>query len=144
MAYVVQTLEQTFSQVHVSDWVDSFRELYRSRQLAVAVTPMVFDAFEVPLVNKHHNLFALAVVDLFKQLFVFLINENAFELREKGGSCLSEPVDHVLVHALLGESCMPYKVLLLNHVVALADPLCLLPEESSCNIIEKVESRFVL
>lgn len=44
------------------------------------------------------------MVNLFKQLFVFLVNENAFELWEKGGCGLSEPVYQVLIKALLGES----------------------------------------
>jgi hypothetical protein len=47
---VVKTLEETFSEIHIADWVDTLGELNWTRKLAIAVAPVVFDALHMPLV----------------------------------------------------------------------------------------------
>jgi len=101
---IVKSLEQTFAQVHVADWVDSFRELNTARQLPVSVTPLVLNSLHVPLVDQHDDLVSLSAVNLLKQFVVTFINEYFFEFGEEDVCRLDEPVQLVLVQALFGES----------------------------------------
>jgi hypothetical protein len=48
---VPKSLEKTFTQVHVTNWVDAFWELDRAGKLAVSVAPLVLNTFQVPLVD---------------------------------------------------------------------------------------------
>ena len=100
MQGVVQSLEQTVSQVHVSDWVDSLCEVHASWELSVSMSPVVLDTFHVPLVDHHHNLLFLGLVDLSEQFSVFIVDEDALEPWEENSSVLNIPVDQVLVKAL--------------------------------------------
>jgi predicted glycosyl hydrolase (DUF1957 family) len=47
-------LEETFAQIHVADGVDTLWELNRTRKLSVSVTPVVLNAFQVPLVYQNY------------------------------------------------------------------------------------------
>jgi len=102
---VVQSLEETFAQVHVSNGVNAFWELNGARNLSVPVAPVVFNAFHVPLVDEHDNLLAglRGSVYFLEQGLVSLINHDLLDLGEENGSGLNEPVELVLVQALLCE-----------------------------------------
>jgi len=76
MEIVVQYLEQTISEIHIADWVDSFLEIYTSWQLSVSVGPLVFDTFHVPLIYYYDNFLMRAFIDFLEQIFVFLIYKN--------------------------------------------------------------------
>ena len=52
---VVESLEQTDSEIHVTDWVDSFREVDASWHLSISVSPVVLDALHVHLVDNDYN-----------------------------------------------------------------------------------------
>ena len=56
---VVETLEKSLAQVHITDGVDGVSEDHRAGELAVAVAPMVLDTFQVPLVDEDDDLLAL-------------------------------------------------------------------------------------
>jgi hypothetical protein len=53
MQKVIVAFEETFTQVHVTDWINSFCELHTTRQLSVPCAPLMFDALHVPLINKN-------------------------------------------------------------------------------------------
>jgi hypothetical protein len=54
---VPKSLEETVTKVHIANWIDTFREFDGARELSVSVTPLVLNAFHVPLVDKYDNLF---------------------------------------------------------------------------------------
>lgn len=80
---VVQTLEETLSQVHVTDGIDAVRELHRAGKLSVAVAPVVLDALQMPLIDKHDDLLAFTLVDLLEEVLVSLVNEDLLDLGEE-------------------------------------------------------------
>ena len=48
---VIWSLEKTFAQVHIADWVDALGELHRTWNLAVSVAPVMFNTLQMPLVD---------------------------------------------------------------------------------------------
>jgi hypothetical protein len=104
MQIVVKALEETLAQVHVANGVNSLGELNRTGKLAVSVAPMVLNSLQMPLVDEHHDLLSRGLVYFFEELFIFLINEDLLKFGEKDFDRFNEPVHHVLVHTLFGES----------------------------------------
>ena len=100
---VVQPLEQTVSEVKVSDWVDAVWEVDAPGVLAVSVGPVVLDAFHVELVHDYNDPLFWALVDGLEEILVSLVDEYALELGEVNIGVLDEPIDHVWVQALLSE-----------------------------------------
>ncbi len=41
---IVQPLEKTFAQIHVSNRIDALRELNRARDLSISIAPVVLNA----------------------------------------------------------------------------------------------------
>lgn len=72
---VVQPVEQTFSQRHVTNWVDVLK-LDRARNLTISMSPFMLDAFHVPLVNDSNNSITLCLVNLLEKVLVTLIHED--------------------------------------------------------------------
>ncbi len=101
---VVQALEQTLSQVHVADGVDGLGNGDRPGVLAEVVAPMMLDALEMPLVDQHHYLLALGLIDLLEEILVSLVHKDLLQLREEDVGALNVPVNEVLIQALLGEA----------------------------------------
>jgi len=101
---VVKALEETLAQVHVADGVNSLGELHRTGKLTVSVAPVVLNSFQMPLIDKHHDFISRCFVYFGEKLFVFLINKDLFKFGEKNFHWFNEPIYHVLVHALFGES----------------------------------------
>ena len=83
MQVVVESLEQTFAQVHVANGVDTLRELNGARNLTVAVGPMVLNSFHVPLVDENDNLVTLSLIDFCEQILVSLIDQDLLDLGEE-------------------------------------------------------------
>ena len=73
---VVHPLEKTVTQVHVTNRVDSLREVYRPGHLSVVVRPVVLDAFHVPLVDHDDNFLGRVLINGCEQLIVALVNED--------------------------------------------------------------------
>jgi len=72
---VVQPVEQTFSQRHVTNWVDVL-ELDRAGNLTISMGPFMFDSFHVPLVNDNNNAIALGVINCFEKVNVTLVHKD--------------------------------------------------------------------
>jgi len=100
---VVQALEKTVTEVHVTNGVDALRELDASGQLAVAVAPEVLNALEMPLVDENYDFFALGLVDGSKEFLISFVHKDFLELGEENVSASDVPVDHMLVKAVLSE-----------------------------------------
>ena len=103
MQVVVQSVEQTLAQVHVANWIDLLRDLNTAGNLTVAVSPMVLNAFHVPLIHKHNNFFAVGVVNVSEQALVALIDHDLFDFREECIRRLNEPVHVRSIKTLLSE-----------------------------------------
>ena len=89
---VVQSVEETFAQVHVADWVDTLGEVDRAGDLAIAMGPVVLNALHVPLVDDNDNFVTLGVINLPKQLLILLIDHDLLELGEVQIGRLNKPV----------------------------------------------------
>ena len=102
---VVESLEETFAEVHIADRVDALGELDGARQLSVPVAPVVLNTFHMPLVDEDDDFFAglARFVYFVKENFILLVNEDLFEFREENISTLNEPVQLVLVETFLWE-----------------------------------------
>ena len=111
MQRVVQSLEQTIAQVHITNGVDAFGEVHTARYLTVAVAPVMLDSLQVPLVDDNDDLISLALVNLSEEVLITLVNEDLLQLGEEDASSLNVPVDKVLIEALL---CECLRVSLMN------------------------------
>jgi len=92
MQEVIIAFKKTFSKVHVTDWINSFCELYTSRQLSIPCTPLMFNAFHVPLINKDDYTIALSLINLLEQISIALINKDSFDFWEVNVGRLDVPV----------------------------------------------------
>jgi hypothetical protein len=61
---IEQSLEEAFSQVHITNGVDAILKDYRAWQLTISVAPIVLDTFHVPLVDDSDYLLTLTVIDI--------------------------------------------------------------------------------
>ena len=80
---VVQPIKQTLAEVHVSNWINSFREFDAARNLAIAMGPVMLNALHVPLVDNNDNFVSLSLVNLLKEIIITFINENLLHLWEE-------------------------------------------------------------
>ena len=103
MKRIVQFIEQTFSEVHVSNRVDGFCDEDRAGNLAVPVSPVVLNSLHVPLVDKYDDLVALSVINRSKQILIFIVDKDFLQAREEDLCVLDVPVGACGVHALFGE-----------------------------------------
>lgn len=90
---VVQSVEETLSQVQITNRVDTFREHNRSWYLPIMMAPVVLNTFHVPLVYDSYYLFALAIVNVSEEVFITLINEDFLHSWEKDISGCNVPID---------------------------------------------------
>ena len=56
---VPQTLEETLTQIHVTNWINAFWEFYTAWELTIPVAPVVLNALHVPLVDDYNDFLAL-------------------------------------------------------------------------------------
>ena len=92
---VVESLEETVSQVHVTNWVNALWEGDASWKLAVSVSPVVLDTLHVPLVHNNDDFLLWAFIDLSEEIVISLIDENLFEFWEEEIHGLNVPVDEI-------------------------------------------------
>ena len=97
MQVVVETLEQTIAQVHVSNRINSLRELHTSRHLTVSVSPLMLNTLHMPLVYNDDNLLLRAFVNGLEKILITLIHENLLESWEEDVQVLNVPVHKVCV-----------------------------------------------
>ena len=90
---VVKSLEQTFSQVHISNWVNRLIEDHASRQLSIPLAPVVLNTFKMPLVDHSNDLLGIRPVDINEQSFVSFVDEDVLKLREENFCARYIPVD---------------------------------------------------
>ena len=100
---VVKSLEETLAQVHITDRVNGVSEDHRTRNLTIAIAPMMLDTFKMPLVDKHDNFLSGILIDLSEKILITLVHKDLLKSREEDLSGLSVPVDQVLIKALLGK-----------------------------------------
>ncbi len=100
---IVEALEETLAEVHVSDGVDRLGEADGTRQLSVVMAPVMLDTFKMPLINQDNDLVALSTVYLLVEILIPLVNKDLLQSREEDLRALDVPVDEVLVEALFGE-----------------------------------------
>jgi hypothetical protein len=67
------------------------------------MSPVVLDTFHVPLIYDDNNFLSFAFINLFEQIIISLINENAFEFGEEDIHALNVPVKQVLINTFLCE-----------------------------------------
>lgn len=101
---VIESLEKTLTQVHITDRVDGISEDHRAGELAVAIAPVVLDTFQMPLVDEDDDLLALRLVNCLEEFLIALVNEDLLQLGEEDVCRLCVPVNEVLIKALLCES----------------------------------------
>lgn len=101
MQVVVETLEQTIAQVHVSNRINSLSELHTSWHLTVSVSPLMLNTLHVPLVYNDDNLLLRAFINGLEKILVTLIHENLLESWEEDVQVLNVPVDKIWVGTLL-------------------------------------------
>lgn len=97
MQVVVESLEETISKVHVSNWVNPFWEVNASWKLSIGMGPFVLNTFHVPLIDNNYYFLVSAFINLLKQILVSSINENTFKFWEIQISGLNKPVDLIRV-----------------------------------------------
>jgi hypothetical protein len=100
---VVESLEESLAQVHITDRVDRVGEDNRAGYLPIAAAPVMLNAFEMPLVNKHNNFLRRALINLSEKILITFVHEDLLKSREEDLGSLSVPVDQVLIKALLCE-----------------------------------------
>jgi len=101
---IVQALEETLSQVHITDGINGLGEVDATRKLSIAVAPVVLNTFEMPLIYDHNDFFSFALIDLLEKILITLINKDLLQSGEEDVCTLSVPVDEMLIKAFLGES----------------------------------------
>jgi hypothetical protein len=100
---VKEALEETLSQVHITDGVNGLSKSDWARKLTIAVAPVMLDALKMPLVHKDNDLLALALINLLEEVLVSLVDEDLLDLGEEDLRRGNVPVDKVLIKALLSE-----------------------------------------
>jgi len=141
---VVQSLEQTFSQVHVANRVDAFGELNGAGNLSVPVAPVMLNAFQMPLVDENDNLLALRLIDDAEKFIVFLVNEDLLVLGEEDGQGLDKPVHLVLVQTLFSVRRSAHLSNLCSFGIELITPSTGVVLESPNSVLGQVEASLVV
>ena len=100
---VVESLEETLTQVHITNRVYGSSEVNRAGDLAIAAAPVMLNTLEMPLVNKHNNFLGGVLINLSEKILITLVHKDLLKSREEDLCSLSVPVDQVLIKALLGE-----------------------------------------
>ena len=100
---VVESLEETLAQVHITDGVDGVTEDNGAGDLAIAAAPVVLNTLEMPLVNKHNYFLCRVLINLSEKILITLVHKDLLKSGEEDLSGLSVPVDQVLIKALLCE-----------------------------------------
>lgn len=83
MHVVIDSLEQTFSQVQITNWVDGFGEVNRSWELTVSVAPVMLDSFQMPLIDYCDDDISFALIDGLEEILISLVNEDILEFGEE-------------------------------------------------------------
>lgn len=100
---IVEALEETVTEVHVANRINTLRELYTAWELAVQVSPLVLNALHMPLVDHNNNSLLRTLINGLKEVLVTLIHKDLLQAREVNINVLDIPVDKVRIYALLRE-----------------------------------------
>ena len=102
---VIHSLEETFSEVEVSNWVDWLFKLYTSWNLSIPIRPVMFNAFEMPLIDDNNYLFMRTPINFLEEAFISLIDKDMFKLWEEDIQWANIPIYQVLIQAFLSKDC---------------------------------------
>jgi hypothetical protein len=83
MQSIIHSLEETFSQVEVTNRIYRAFKMHTSRNLAISMAPMMLNSFHVPLVDNNDNLFMRTSVNLFEQTLVSFVDKDSLQLRKE-------------------------------------------------------------
>ena len=83
MKVVVHPLEEATSQIHVSNWVNRLLEYNASWDLAISMTPMMLNSFQVPLVNNCYYSLAFTLIDSLEKILISLVYKYLLDFREE-------------------------------------------------------------
>jgi hypothetical protein len=103
MESIVQSLEKTVLQVHISDWVNAIWESDTSWHLTISVSPVVFNTFHVPLVYNNDNFLGFRFINFCKKVIISLVDKDSLEFWEENVQRLNIPVDEVRVKTFFTE-----------------------------------------
>lgn len=92
MKSIIETLEETITEIHVTNWVNTLWELYTSWHLTIPVSPLMLYSFHMPLVHNNNDFLFLAFVNCFEKILVSLVNENTFVSWEENVHVLDIPI----------------------------------------------------
>ncbi len=95
MGIVVKSLEETLSQVHITNWVDSISKVLTSRDLTVSMSPVMFNTFHVPLIDNNHHFLSFTLIYILEQIFITLVYKYLLHSWEEYVCTLDVPVDEV-------------------------------------------------
>jgi len=70
---VVKTSPETVAKIHITDRIDSFREMNTAWNLAISVCPVVLNTFHVPLVDHNNDCVSFSLINLTEKLGIFFI-----------------------------------------------------------------------
>ena len=101
MKGVVQTLEETVTQVHITDWVDAFGEVNASWHLTVAMGPLMLNSLHMPLIYNNDDFLLRALINCLEKILVTLVNENLLESWEENIHTLDVPIQKMRVNTSL-------------------------------------------
>jgi hypothetical protein len=90
---IVESLEQTLSQVHITNGINTVLEGHRSRELAITMAPEVLNTLHVPLVHNGYDFLTLTLINVFEEVFISLIYEDFLQAREENIKVLNVPID---------------------------------------------------
>ena len=97
---IVKSREETLSEIHVTNWVDSLWEVNTSWKLTVSMSPVVLNTFHVPLVDNDYDFLLWTLIDSCKEVLIFLIDKYSLEFWEEDIHRLNVPIHQVLITAL--------------------------------------------
>jgi hypothetical protein len=141
---VIHSLEKTFSQVHISDWVDWFSVCNWSWILPISVTPVMLNTFQMPLIHYYYYFLSFALIDWSEDVLVSLIDEYFLHSREENVCASNVPVDQMLIQAFFCECLRACLMNLLSISLKFFYPLWLRVLESLSHIVRNISSCFMV
>ena len=145
MQVVVHPLEETLSQIHVSNRVNGLLEIDASWHLAISLAPEMLDSLQVPLVYYCNNCLTLTFINCSEEVLVSLVDKYFFNSWEEHLERLNVPVYEILIQTFLRENSWASLSQLLSVALKFKTPVGTTTVlDSSEYILREVHSRFMI